>query len=459
MQAASLPTTDSHPYLNLVDKTTNSRVSVRSAALAQRARELIPGGAHTYAKGDDQFPANAPPFIVRGQGCHAWDDDGNEFIEYNMGLRAVTLGHGYEPVIRAVAEQLPRGTNFTRPAVIEVECAEAFLESVPSAEMVKFCKDGSTAVDGALRLARAQTGRDLVAICGDHPFFSTSDWFIGTTGMPGGVSAWIRQATLKFRYNDLNSLEQLFAANHGRIACVVLEPARIDEPAPGFLAALKALCHRSGALLIFDEMITGFRWHRSGAQHVYGVTPDLSTFGKAIANGFALSAIAGKREIMQLGGLDHDRERVFLLSTTHGAETHALAAGIATMAVYRNEDVTGVLHAQGKRLREGIGRWVRELQLGGYFDCVGRDCCLFYVTRGEDGKPSQTFRTLFLQEIIRCGIIAPAFVVSYSHSDADIDHTIDVVGRALAIYRKALTNGIEKYLEGRSVKPVFRPYA
>jgi glutamate-1-semialdehyde 2,1-aminomutase len=434
-------------------------VSAGSEALARRAREIIPGGAHTYAKGDDQFPSNAPPFIVRGRGCHAWDIDGNEFIEYSMGLRAVTLGHGYDPVIRAVAEQLPLGSNFTRPAALEVQCAEAFLDSVPTAEMVKFCKDGSTAVDAAVRLARAHTGHDLIAICGDHPFFSTSDWFIGSTGMPGGIPAWIRQGTLKFRYNDLDSVEELFAAHPRQIACVVLEAARISEPSPGFLSQLQALCHRNGALLVFDEMITGFRWHRAGAQHVYGVTPDLSTFGKAIANGFALSAVAGKHEFMRLGGFDHDRERVFLLSTTHGAETHALAAGIATMAVYRDEDVTGFLHQQGRRLRNGIDRLVRELNLKGAFECIGRDCCLLFGTNDGAGRPSQEFRTLFLQETIRRGVIAPAFVVSYSHSDSDIDRTIEIVGEALSIYRKALSEGIDKYLEGRAVKPVFRPYA
>ncbi len=431
----------------------------RGKALEERARALIPGAAHTYAKGADQFPIAAPPFIVRGKGCHAWDLDGNEFIEYNMGLRAVTLGHAYEPVVRAVAEQLPFGTNFTRPAPIEVECAEEFLSLVPTAEMVKFCKDGSTAVDAAVRLSRAYTGRDLIAICGDHPFFSTSDWFIGTTGMPGGIPQSIRDATVKFKYNDLASVEALFAAHPERIACVILEAARTSDPAPGFLADLKALCHRRGALLVFDEMITGFRWHRSGAQHVYGVTPDLSAFGKAIANGFGVSAVAGRRDIMRLGGLDHDRERVFLLSTTHGAETHSLAAAIATMRVYKNEDVTGHLHRQGKRLREGINRIAAGLGLQGYFECAGRDCCLIYSTNDQDRRPSQPFRTLFLQETIRRGVIAPALVVSYSHTDRDIDITVDIVGEALTVYRKALDEGIEKYLHGRPVKPVFRPFA
>ncbi len=431
----------------------------RGRALAARARAVIPGGAHTYAKGDDQYPELAPAFIVRGQGCHVWDPDGNEFIEYGMGLRAVTLGHAYPSVVEAARRELAHGSNFGRPAPIELECAEAFLESVPTAEMVKFCKDGSTAVDAAIRLARCHTGRDKVAICGDHPFFSTSDWFIGTTGMPGGVPQWVRDQTLKFRYNDLASLSELFRVHAGQIAAVVLEAARTDEPAPGFLAGLQALCRREGALLVFDEMITGFRWHRAGAQHVYGVTPDLSTFGKALANGFALSAIAGRREIMVLGGIDHPRERVFLLSTTHGAETHAMAAAIETLRVYRDEPVTEHLHRQGRRLREGFLQAVDRHRLRGYVDCFGRDCCLFFGTRDADRQPSQPMRTLFMQEMIRHGVLAPSFVISYSHTDADVDRTIEAADAALAVYRSALEEGVERHLVGASVKPVFRPYA
>ena len=425
--------------------------------LAARARELIPGGAHTYAKGDDQFPELAPSFIARGQGCRVWDTDGNQFIEYGMGLRAVTLGHAYEPVLRAVREHLPLGSNFGRPAPIEVQCAEAFLELVPTAQMVKFCKDGSTAVDAAVRLARAATGREFVAICGDHPFFSTSDWFIGTTGMPGGIPEWIRGRTLKFPYNDLKGLESLFAQYPDQVACVVLEAARTEEPIAGYLTGLKALCARQGALLVFDEMITGFRWHSGGAQHVYGVTPDLSTFGKALANGFALSALVGIRDIMRLGGTDHDRERVFVLSTTHGAETHSLAAGIATMQIYRTEPVTEHLHRQGRRLRLGVDQVVDGLGLRGHFGCMGRDCCLLFTTADRDGKPSQPFRTLFLQEMIRHGVLAPSFVVSYSHTDRDIDQTIEAVEASLVVYRRALSDGPERHLVGRSVKPVFRP--
>jgi glutamate-1-semialdehyde 2,1-aminomutase len=428
-------------------------------ALRRRARELIPGGAHTYAKGDDQFPECAPPFIARGSGCHAWDLEGREYIEYGMGLRAVTLGHAFPPVVEAVMRELSGGVNFSRPSPIEVECAETFLRLVPGAEMVKFCKDGSHAVDGAVRLARAHTGRDMVAICGDHPFFSTSDWFIGATDMPAGIPEATRAQVVKFRYNDLASLESLFDEHPGKIACVVMEAARIEEPRPGYLAGVKALAHARGALLVFDEMITGFRWHRHGAQHLYGVTPDLATFGKAMANGFSVSALCGRRDIMRLGGLDHDRERVFVLSTTHGAETHQLAAAIATMRFYEDHPVVETLHARGARLREGYTQAAARHGLTGYVDLVGRDCNLLFTTKDADKKPSQPFRTLFMQEMIRRGVIGPSFVVSYSHSDADIDRTVEAADGALGVYATALADGITQFLDGPPVRPVFRRFA
>jgi glutamate-1-semialdehyde 2,1-aminomutase len=209
-----------------------TRRSARVDAMHERLRRIVPGGCHTYAKGDDQFPETAPPLIERGHGCRAWDPDGNEYIEYGMGLRSVTLGHGFEPVVRAALSALGKGSNFSRPTPVELECAESFLQAVPTAEMVKFCKDGSHAVDGAVRLARAFTGRDLVAICGDHPFFSTSDWFIGTTPMNAGIPAATMRQVVKFAYNDLDSLGMLFAKHPGAIACVVMEPARIEEPLP-----------------------------------------------------------------------------------------------------------------------------------------------------------------------------------------------------------------------------------
>jgi glutamate-1-semialdehyde 2,1-aminomutase len=429
-----------------------------SRALNERAHRVIPAGCHTYAKGDDQYPEELPLVIQRGSGSRVWDVDGNEFIELGMGLRSVTLGHAFEPVVAAVHAALALGTNYGRPAAIEVECAEMLRQLIPSAEMVKFCKNGSDANDAAVKLARAHTGRELIAICGDQPFFSVSDWFIGTTGMPGGIPQWIREHTLKFRYNDLGSLAQLFDQHPRAIACVVMEASNAEEPAPGYLQGVAQLCREQGAVFVLDEMITGFRWHKSGAQHVYGVTPDLSTFGKALANGFSVSALTGRRDLMERGGLQTAKERVFLLSTTHGAEVHSLAAALATMRFYDTHDVTDALHARGTRLAERITAAARALGLERHFEVRGRACSLLYVTRDAAGQPSQEFRTLFLQETLTRGLIAPSLVVSYSHSDADIDAAADIIGEALETYRVALEKGVHTVLRGRPVKPVMRAF-
>ena len=430
----------------------------QSLSLRQKAHKLIPGGAHTYAKGDDQFPEQTPGFIVRGKGCHVWDLDGNKFIEYGMGLRAVTLGHAFEPVVEAAYRQMQLGANYTRPAKIEVEFAEAMLEVIDGADMVKFAKNGSDVTTAAVKLARAYTGRDLVVICADQPFFSTDDWFIGTTEMNAGIPSVISEMTLKFRFNDLNSLKQLFERYPDQIACVLLEAEATVPPARNFLQQVKELCEKEGAVLVFDEMITGFRWHIGGAQKFHGVVPHLSTFGKAMGNGFAIAALAGNREIMQLGGLDHEKSRVFLLSTTHGAETHALAASLETLRTYRERNVVEVLWRQGELLRTQIRRSIAENRLEGFFEILGRPCNLVYATRDQHGDPSQAFRTLFLQELIRRGVIAPSFVVSIAHSDADIERTAAAICEAHAVYRKALDEGVEKYLKGRPVKPVNRKY-
>ncbi len=431
----------------------------RSDRLRRRAHEMIPGGCHTYAKGDDQYPVLAPGFIERGAGCHVWDVDGNEYIEYGAGNRAVGLGHAYPPVVAAAREALDRGCNFVRPARMEVECAEAFLDTVPGTEMVKFCKDGSDATSGAMRLARAYTGRDLIACCSDHPFFSTDDWFIATTPMNAGIPEAVRRLTLTFRYNDLESVRSLFARHPGRIAALILEPSRGGDPKDGFLHRVQDLCHRNGALFVLDEMITGFRWHRSGAQALYGITPDLTCFGKALGNGFSISALAGLREYMRLGGLDHtDRPRVFLLSTTHGAETHSLAACMATMKVYRTEPVIEHLERQGEALRAGLEKAARRHGVAEFFQVVGRASCLAYATLDQHRQPSQAFRSLFLQETLARGVLMPSLVVNYSHGNDDITRTIEAVDAALAIYARALDDGVERHLVGRPSQIVYRRF-
>ena len=430
----------------------------KSREFRPKAHKLIPGGAHTYAKGDDQFPERAPGFIVRGKGCHSWDLDGNEFIEYGMGLRAVALGHAFEPVVEAAYRQMKLGINFSRPSTLEVDLAESFLQLIDGADMVKFAKNGSDVTTAAVKLARAYTGRDLIAICGDQPFFSTDDWFVGSMKMNAGIPQAILDMTLKFRYNDIESLRDLVNKHPGQIACVLMEAETTIPPDPGYLEVAKELCEKNGIVLVFDEMITGFRWHLGGAQKFHGVVPHLSTFGKAMGNGFAIAALTGKHELMRLGGIDHDQPRVFLLSTTHGAENHALAAALATINIYREHDVIGTLWRQGERLRELVNRSIVENRLAGFFELLGRPCNLVFATYDENHKASQAFRTLFMEELIERGVIAPSLVVSHSHTDADIDQTAEAIFEAHRVYRQALDEGVGKYLHGRPVKPVNRRF-
>ncbi|MFI1022285.1 glutamate-1-semialdehyde 2,1-aminomutase [Streptomyces olivaceus] len=429
----------------------------RSRAANERLHALVPGGAHTYAKGDDQYPEGLAPVISHGRGAHVWDVDGNRYVEYGSGLRSVSLGHAHPRVVEAVRRELDRGSNFVRPSVVELEAAERFLATVPTAEMVKFAKNGSDATTAAVRLARAATGRPRVAVCADHPFFSVDDWFIGTTPMSAGVPAATTELTLSFPYGDLAATEELLTRYEDEVACLILEPAAHTEPPPGYLQGLRELADRHGCVLVFDEMITGFRWSEAGAQGLYGVVPDLSTFGKALGNGFAVAALAGRRALMERGGLRHPGDRVFLLSTTHGAETHALAAAMAVQTVYVEEGVTARLHALGERLASGVREAAAGMGVGDHVVVRGRASNLVFATLDGDGRPSQAYRTLFLRRLLAGGVLAPSFVVSGALDDADIEHTVEVVAEACAVYRKALDAGDPApWLGGRPVQPVFR---
>jgi glutamate-1-semialdehyde 2,1-aminomutase len=430
----------------------------QSNCLRKRFHAAIPGGAHTYARGDDQFPEGMAPYITHGAGCRVWDVDHNEYIEYGMGLRSVTLGHAYPAVVEATIAQIPLGVSFCRPSVIELECAEAFLDLVRTTDMVKFTKNGSDATTAAIKLARAYTNRDMIGICLNHPFFSFDDWFIGSTSINAGIPRCISDLNAYFRYDDIDSVELMFREHKGQIACIILEAERDIPPSADYLATLKAICEREGALLIFDEIVTGFRWSNGGAQAVHGIKPHLSTWGKAMGNGFPIAALAGERQIMDRGGLFHGDERVFLLSTTYGGEAVSLAATLATMRVYATEDVIGHLEAMGKRLRDGANRCISKHGLDGLFEVRGRDSCLFYITRDGSGEPSQALRTLFLQEMLDRSILAPSFIVSYSHHQEDIDETIQAVDESLHVYAKAIAEGYKKFLRGQPVKPVYRSH-
>jgi glutamate-1-semialdehyde 2,1-aminomutase len=433
----------------------------KSGLVQARLHELIPGGAHTYARGSDQFPEDMTPVLVRGRGARVQDLDGNWLIEYGMGLRAITLGHGYEPVVSAVCEAAAEGVNFSRPTVWELRAAEELLEQVPGADMVKFAKNGSDVTTAAIKLARAATGRDLVAICGSQPFFSVDDWFIASTQMKAGIPSAHQSMTVKFTYNDLPSVEALFDAYPDQIAAVILEAATATaEPAPGFLEGLRSLTERNGTVLIFDEMITGMRWSRYGAQSVYGVTPDISTWGKAIGNGFSISALAGKRELMEPGGLNTGSSRVFLLSTTHGAETTGLAAYLAVSRTYAERDVVREMEVQGTKLRTGLEQVISDAGLSDHVVIMGRPSCLVFGTKDHNGQPSQAFRTLFIQELLRRGVLGQSLVISAAHTDSDIDQTVEAAAGALKVYGQAIeASSTDGLLMGRPVAPAMREFA
>ena len=427
----------------------------------RRLHELVPGGAHTYARGADQYPEHMAPVIARGRGAHVQDLDGNWFVEYGMGLRSVTLGHGYRPVVEAVAKAARDGVSFSRPSVWELRAAECFVSQVAGAEMVKFTKNGSDATTAAVKLARAATGRDLVAVCDSQPFFSTDDWFIGTTPMNAGTVESHRTLTLRFPFNDLPALEALLSTYADRVACIVLEAATaLTEPQPGYLEGVRAMADRHGVVLVFDEMITGMRWSLGGAQAVYDVTPDLSTWGKALGNGFPISALAGRRELMELGGLNTDGPRPFLLSTTHGPESAGLAAYLAVADDYHERDVVGIMEEQGRKLATQVNDLSRSMGLLEHVAAVGRPSCLVFTTKDERGRPSQAFRTLFLQELMARGVLGQSFVISAAHTDGDLAVTMEAVRSALVVYARALTAGsTDGLLQGRPVAPALRPFA
>jgi len=424
-----------------------------------RLLKAIPGGAHTYSRGYDQYPTNAPQILTRGKGTYIYDPDGKKYLDYGMALRAVNIGYAEDEIDAAAIEQIKNGNNLTRPSMIELEAAELLVELIDSVDMVKFTKNGSTAVSAAVKLARAYTGRELVARCAEHPFFSYDDWFIASTPVTRGIPQETIEKTKMFRYNDIASLEALIASHHGKFACVVLEPAATEEPKDDFLRRVQELCRLHGIVFVLDEMITGFRWHMKGAQHVYGITPDLCTFGKAMANGFSVSCIAGRREIMELGSIEFEgRERVFLLSTTHGAEMCGLGAFVATMGFMQQHKVVEHLWEYGRKLIAMMQRQADAHGIGHSFKAGGIPCSPYYLTLDSSGANSLGLRTLFSQEMIRNGVLMPWIALSYRHGDAELAATEQAIDLSFGVYRKALEEGVGKYLNGPVIKPVFRKH-
>lgn len=425
----------------------------------ERLLKAIPGGAHTYSRGFDQYPANAPQILQRGKGAYIYDDKNREFLDYGMALRAVSLGYAEDAVDEAAIRQIRYGNNLTRPSLVELEAAELLIDLIDSVDMVKFTKNGSTATTAAIKLSRAYTGRELVARCSDHPFFSYDDWFIASTPLTRGIPDETSTKTLQFKYNDIASLEKLIAAHPEQIACVILEPSTTEEPQHDFLHRLKDLCHRHGIVFVLDEMITGFRWHLKGAQHYYQIAADLCTFGKAMANGFSVAAVAGRREIMELGSIEFEgRERVFLLSTTHGAEMCGLGAFIASVEFIQSHGVIEHLWDYGKELVNMMNSLAGECGVADSFKAGGISCSPYYLTLDAKGESSLGLRTLFSQEMIKNGVLMPWLALSYRHGERELARTREALGNTFAVYAKAVRDGYEQYLEGSVIKPVFRKF-
>ena len=422
------------------------------------AHQFIPGGAHTYSKGDDQFPTNVPDHLERGEGCHVWDGEGNRYLDWMMGLRTMTLGYGQREVDDAAIAQIRKGANFARPSRIEAEVAQELINMVPCAEMVKFAKNGSTVTTAGIKLARAFTGRRFVAYCRDHPFYSYDDWFIGTTEVNAGIPPEHYQFTIPFYYNDFESLKRQFESHPGDIAAVIMEPCTVDAPATGFLENVAKLCRKEGTVFILDEMISGFRWALGGAQKYFGVTPDLATFGKGLANGYSVSALVGRRDIIELGGIHHDKPRVFLISTTHGAENYGLAAARICLKIYREEPVIEHIWSIGRRLMDDLNEAAHDAGVGDDFRVFGYPCRPEYQCFDRSGISSVAMRTLFNQEMIKRGVLIRDIVPSYAHREEHVAQTIKAAREVFAIYVRALNEGWEHFLDGPPTKPIFRRY-
>ena len=444
-----------------------------------RVHHKIPGGSHTYSKGDDQFPVTAPRTIVRGEGYRLWDEEGRAYVDWTMGLASVSLGHAYPPVVEAAKRWLERGSNFARPTPLEEELADQFLAMLPSGWMVKFGKHGSDGTSAAVRLARAFTGRARILACSDNPFYSVHDWWIGTTACQAGIPAGVRDLTHTFPFGDLKALDALLDKYGRETACIIAEsagttppelqgncrrcvqgnqPARETCPQEMFWKEAQARARAAGALFILDENKTGFRLAVPGAHAFYGLEPDMLCYGKAMANGFSVSALAGRAEILDQGGIyQTDRDRVFLLSATHGGETHALAAALKTVEIMRKEPVIQSMWKTGTGLTAAISTAAERAGVSARFVIQGYGCFPTLRVQNAKGEPDTELRTLFLQEMSARGVLCNFFAPAYTHDDAAVYQTAEAAGESLKVCAEALEAGaVGKRLRGPSVRPVFR---
>lgn len=430
---------------NFVRSNTDYPQIANSEALLHRAQRLIPSATQTLAKGPTQYVRGVSPhYLVKGRGSHVWDADGNEFIDYSMGIGPLSLGYCYTAVDDAIRAQLESGITFSLMHPLEVEVAELIARVVPNAQSVRFSKTGCDVTTAAIRLARAHTGRDNVITCGYHGWH---DWTICTTDRNGGIPQSTRSMTSTFNYNDIDSLAAKINVD---TAAVILEPMLFEFPSNQFLHKVRELCSKHGAILIFDEMWTGFRLALGGAQEHFGVTADLACYSKAIANGMPISVLAGSSEIMA-----HLEKDVFFF-TTFGGEALSLAAARATIHELLDKNVPTVLERNGGRLRDGYNALARELDME-YTRCIGMGARSMVIFDEAAGNGLE-MKSLLQQELIKRGILWQGIhSLSYSHSDADIDYTLAAYRDVLPILKQAIAAGdVHAQLRGEPVQPVFR---
>jgi glutamate-1-semialdehyde aminotransferase len=419
----------------------------RSAELLDRAHGLIPAWTQTLSKNPTQWMRGvAPAYLQRAEGAHVWDVDGNEYIDWPMALGPVILGHGHPGVNEAVRRQLDDGVVFTLPHRIELEVAEEVRRRVPCAERVRFGKSGSDANSAAVRVARAFTGRDGIVCCGYHGWH---DWFVGTTSRSAGVPEAVRRLTDTFDHGDLESLDRALTRQAGGTALVILEPAGASVPSPGFLEGVVERAHAAGALVCFDEVVTGFRFARGGAQERYGILPDLATFGKALGNGFPISAVTGRGDVMDL------LEDVFF-SGTHGGEALSLAAALATLDAL-TPDAYAEIERKGTVLRDGLLAAADEEGAGEWISVGGEPPFLVVKVREPDDSETLLAKSLVQQEMLRQGVLFNGTnFVCLAHTDEDLERTLDAYRATFRRLAELAPDGIADALQGPPLSPAFR---
>lgn len=413
----------------------------------QRAERTIPLGAQTFSKSRTQYPLGVSPlFADKASGPYLWDIDGHRYVDLVSSLASITLGYNDTRVNRAVKKQLKKGVSYSLSGKLEAEVAELICELVPSAEMVRFGKNGTDATSAAVRLARAYTGKDRVLVCGYHGW---QDWYIGSTTRNKGVPTAVSELTSPFNYNDIESLHEQLAV--GNIACIVMEPMNVTFPKNNFLSLVRKIATENGIVLIFDETITGFRFSEGGAQELFGVTPDLSTFGKGMANGFPLSAVVGKREIMS------EMENIFF-SGTFGGELLSLAAAKEVLKLHAKKNIVPELKEKGNHLTAIVEKHLDKLEMNGLLQLSGHPTWKFLNWKLESSSETNKVKTLFMQEMFQNGVlILGTHNVNLAMDKRALSSIDNAYSKSLSVISKALESGsIDQYLKCRPIEPLFK---